>query len=94
METAQELIEALGGGENIVGIEPCLMRIRVEVGTQRAVVENGLRLPEILAVVRSGAYVQLVAGLKTEEIAADMKSLVANVPHGTRTGPVGEPVSA
>ena len=80
METAQELIEALGGGENIVGIEP--------------VVENGLRLPEILAVVRSGAYVQLVAGLKTEEIAADMKSLVDNVPHGTRTGPVGESVSA
>ena len=94
METAQELIEALGGGENIVGIEPCLMRIRVEVRTQRAVVENGLRLPEILAVVRSGAYVQLVAGLKTEEIAADMKNLVANVPHGTRAGPVGESVSA
>ena len=94
METAQELIEALGGRENIVGIEPCLMRIRVEVGTQRAVVENGLRLPEILAVVRSGAYVQLVAGLKTEEIAADMKSLVDNVPHGTRTGPAGESVSA
>ena len=94
METAQELIEALGGRENIVDIEPCLMRIRVEVRTQRAVAENGLRLPEILAVVRSGAYVQLVAGLKTEEIAADMKSLVANVSHGTRTGAVGESVSA
>lgn len=94
METAQELIEALGGRENIVDIEPCLMRIRVEVRTQRAVAENGLRLPEILAVVRSGAYVQLVAGLKTEEIASDMKSLVANVSHGTRTGAVGESVSA
>ena len=94
METAQELIEALGGRENVVGIEPCLMRIRVEVRSQRAVAENGLRLPEILAVVRSGAYVQLVAGLKTEEIAADMKALVTNVPHGTRRDPVGESVSA
>ena len=62
MAIEQTLIDALGGYLNIVEVEPCTMRIRVQVKTQRAVDEAALRVDGVLAVVRSGDVFRSCAG--------------------------------
>ena len=72
MAIEQTLIDALGGYLNIVEVEPCTMRIRVQVKTQRAVDEAALRVDGVLAVVRSGDVVQIVCGADSDVIATAM----------------------
>lgn len=76
MDAARALVEALGGGDNIVGIEPCSLRIRVEVVSQLPVREDDLRIPCVLAVLRSGPVVQIIAGADSDEIAGKMKEII------------------
>lgn len=72
MDDAVILIRALGGEDNILDVEGCILRIRVQVRDQSLVDEGALRLPGVLAVVRSGDIVQVVAGTVSDELAADM----------------------
>ena len=83
MTIEQALIDALGGHLNIVEIEPCTMRIRVQVKTQRAVDEAALRVDGVLAVVRSGDVVQIVCGATSDDIAQAMIASVESVAHDT-----------
>lgn len=83
---AVTLIRALGGRDNIVDVEGCILRIRVQVRDQGVVDEPALRLPGVMAVVRSGDVVQIVAGTVSDEIAADMMRHM-DVAHGTRDEP-------
>ncbi|MDC4232910.1 PTS transporter subunit EIIB [Actinomyces sp. B33] len=76
MDAARELIAALGGSANILDVEPCAMRIRVEVDSQADVREPGLRIPGVLGVVRSGSFVQIIAGLDSEPLADSMRDLL------------------
>lgn len=68
------LVDGLGGPRNIVEIEPCILRIRVVVADQALVDESRLRRPGVLAVVRSGEVVQVVAGPISDGIAAAMSA--------------------
>lgn len=76
MDAAVVLIDALGGAGNIIGVEPCSLRIRVEVASQDAVNEAALRIPGVLAVVRSGSVVQIVAGVDSDSVAETMVALL------------------
>lgn len=76
MDIARTLLDALGGARNIVEIEPCILRIRVEVKDPRLVNEAALRAPGVLAVVRSDEVVQIVAGTISDEWAEEMATLV------------------
>ena len=68
MAIEQTLIDALGGHLNIVEVEPCTMRIRVQVKSQRDVDEAALRVDGVLAVVRSGDVVQIVCGAQSDDV--------------------------
>ncbi|MBJ2328342.1 PTS transporter subunit EIIB [Schaalia cardiffensis] len=78
MEEALALIDALGGISNIVDVEPCSLRIRVEVKSQREVDEAALRIPPVLAIVRSGSFVQVIAGPESEVIAHKMREQISS----------------
>ena len=43
MSNAQQIVEALGGAENLVAVESCITRVRVEVSDPEKVREDGLR---------------------------------------------------
>lgn len=43
MSSAQQIVEGLGGRENITDLEPCITRLRVEVVDQDKVDEEALR---------------------------------------------------
>ncbi len=45
MSKAEEILAALGGGANVVDLEPCITRLRVELTDPGQVDEDGLSRP-------------------------------------------------
>ncbi|MDO5719407.1 MAG: PTS transporter subunit EIIB [Actinomycetaceae bacterium] len=76
MTAAQNLVDALGGVDNIIELEPCMMRIRAIVRDPLAVNEEAIRATNPLAVVCSGQYVQIIVGPQSDEIVSHMLEIV------------------
>ena len=94
MAIEQALIDALGGHLNILEVEPCTMRIRIQVKSQRDVDETALRVDGVLAVVRSGDIVQIVCGAQSDEVAAAMIAKLCGVAHDTPAESLSQRVHA
>ena len=94
MAIEQALIDALGGHLNIVEVEPCTMRIRIQVKSQRDVDEAALRVDGVLAVVRSGDVVQIVCGAQSHDVAAAIIANLRSVAHDTLSESLSKPVHA
>lgn len=75
MSTAEQIVNGLGGRENITDLEPCITRLRVEVLDQEKVDEDALRAAGAFGVVRSGRVVQVVVGPTADDLAADISRL-------------------
>ena len=94
MTIAKALIDALGGHLNILEVEPCTMRIRIQVKSQRDVDEAALRVDGVLAVVRSGDVVQIVCGATSDDIAQAMIASLESVAHDTPVEALSQRVRA
>ena len=94
MAIEQALIDALGGHLNIIEVEPCTMRIRIQVKSQRDVDEAALRVDGVLAVVRSGDVVQIVCGAQSDDVAASMIAKLRGVAHDTPSESLSQRVRA
>ena len=94
MAIEQTLIDALGGHLNIVEVQPCTMRIRIQVKSQRDVDEAALRVDGVLAVVRSGDVVQIVCGAQSDDVAASMIAKLRGVAHDTPSESLSQRVHA
>lgn len=88
-EIAHALIEALGGVGNIADIEPCMVRIRVEVRNPLKVNDQALRVGPVIALIRVDNIIQIVAGEVSEELAVEM--VQACEAHGEALGAVNVP---
>ncbi|BDA63442.1 MULTISPECIES: glucose PTS transporter subunit EIIB [Actinomyces] len=75
MSKAAQIIAGLGGQENIVDLEPCITRLRVEVADQDKVEEEALRAAGAFGVVRSGSVVQVVVGPTADDLASQIAKL-------------------
>ncbi|MCR2051687.1 glucose PTS transporter subunit EIIB [Actinomyces bowdenii] len=75
MSKAAQIIAGLGGQENIVDLEPCITRLRVEVADQDKVEEEALRAAGAFGVVRSGSVVQVVVGPTADDLASEIAKL-------------------
>lgn len=75
MSKAEQILAALGGDENVVDLEPCITRLRVEVADPAQVDEAALRAAGVIAVVRSGVAVQVVVGPEADTLASDIEDL-------------------
>lgn len=75
MSTAEQIVNGLGGQENITDLEPCITRLRVEVASQDKVDEDALRAAGAFGVVRSGKVVQVVVGPTADDLAAEISRL-------------------
>ena len=75
MSNAQQIVEALGGAENLVAVEPCITRVRVEVSDPETVSEDGLREAGAFGVVAQGFAVQVVVGPVADELVEEIKAL-------------------
>lgn len=75
MTKAEQILAALGGDGNVVDLEPCITRLRVELKDPALVDEPALRESGAFGVVRSGRIIQVVVGPEADTLAADIDSL-------------------
>ena len=75
MSKAEEILAALGGDANIVDLEPCITRLRVELNDPSLVDEAALKATGEFGVVRSGKVVQVVVGPEADTLASDIEDL-------------------
>ena len=76
MSTAEDILAALGGAENVIDIEPCITRLRAEVDDPHLVDEPALKAAVAYGVLRSGSVVQVVVGPQADTIASDIEDLM------------------
>lgn len=75
MTKAADMLAALGGSANVVELEPCITRLRVEVTDPALVNEDTLRENGAFGVVRSGRIVQVVVGPEADDLAEKISDL-------------------
>ncbi|WP_172120220.1 glucose PTS transporter subunit EIIB [Actinomyces faecalis] len=75
MSQAQKIVDALGGFDNIVEIEPCITRLRCELEDGSLVDEPLLKQAGAHGVVMMGDIVQVVVGPNADTIAEDIEDL-------------------
>ena len=75
MSQAQSIVDALGGFDNIVEIEPCITRLRCELEDGSLVDEAALQAAGADGVVKLGEIVQVVVGPNADTIAEDIEDL-------------------
>ena len=75
MTKAEQILAALGGDSNVVDLEPCITRLRVELADPALVDEGALRASGAFGVVRTGRVVQVVVGPEADTLAADIDHL-------------------
>jgi PTS system N-acetylglucosamine-specific IIB component len=75
MGKAEQILAALGGARNVLGVEPCITRLRVEVAEPGLVDDAGLRSSGAFGVVHSGHVVQVIVGPEADGLAAEIERL-------------------
>jgi N-acetylglucosamine PTS system EIIB component len=73
---AQEILAGLGGGDNIVTLEPCITRLRVELRDASRLDERRLRAAGAFGVLKVGNAVQVVVGPQADTIEQEMRRLM------------------
>ena len=69
-DQAQSIVNALGGFDNIIEIEPCITRLRCELEN-----EAGLKAAGAHGVLMVGAVAQVVVGPNADTIAEEIEDL-------------------
>lgn len=72
---AAQILAGLGGDENVVDLEPCITRLRVEVDDPDLVDEAALKAAGAIAVMQSGTVVQVIVGTEADTLASDIEDL-------------------
>lgn len=79
MSIAQQLVEGLGGAENIEDLEPCIVRIRAIVKDPAEVDEAIIRNTNPLGLVSSGNYVQIIVGKDSDALVEEMQQIICEL---------------
>ena len=75
MGKAENILAALGGADNLVELEPCITRLRVEVVDPSLVDEAALKATGAYGIMRSGSAVQVVVGPEADTLASEIEDL-------------------
>jgi PTS system N-acetylglucosamine-specific IIB component len=75
-ETAEQVLAGLGGADNIINMEPCITRLRVELRDNSKLDEAALKKAGAHGVMKMGKAVQVVVGTQADNIEAEMRGLM------------------
>lgn len=75
MSKAEQILAALGGDANVIDLEPCITRLRVEVEDPSLVDEAALKAAGAIAVMQAGSAVQVIVGTEADTLASDIEDL-------------------
>lgn len=75
-EVAAMLLKAVGGKNNVVGIDNCIVRLRLEIKNPRLVSERKIKASGVAGVMRPGKNnVHVVIGPQVEQVTDEFKKL-------------------
>ena len=78
-EIAKIILEGIGGKENIISVDNCITRLRLEVSDQSVVDEKIIKSAGVSGVIRPGKNsVQVVVGTQVQFVADEFKKLLKN----------------
>lgn len=75
-DKAAAILAALGGGDNVVELEPCITRLRCEVDDGGKVDVPALEAAGAHGVLQQGSVVQVVVGPEADTLAGDIEDLL------------------
>ncbi|MBE9373403.1 PTS transporter subunit EIIB [Saccharopolyspora sp. HNM0983] len=75
-DKAAAILAALGGGDNVVDLEPCITRLRCEVDDAGLVDVAALEAAGAHGVLQQGTVVQVVVGPEADTLAGDIEDLL------------------
>lgn len=93
-ERAEQLIAAFGGRENLVGVDACITRLRMEVADKSTVDKGALQTLGAAGVMEVGNNVQAVFGTQSDVLKDEIKAALAGPAPAESPAPVTEPVVA
>jgi N-acetylglucosamine PTS system EIIB component len=76
MSKVDQILAGLGGTDNIVEVEGCITRLRVEVKDPKQVDQPALKSAGAHGVVVAGNAVQVVVGPTADALAEDINDLL------------------
>jgi PTS system N-acetylglucosamine-specific IIB component len=74
---AEQIVAGLGGLDNLLDVEGCIIRLRAEVKDTALVDETALKRAGAHGVVHLGTAIQVVTGCDADELAADIDQLLS-----------------
>jgi PTS system N-acetylglucosamine-specific IIC component len=77
---AEQLIAAFGGRENLLNVDACITRLRVEVADKEHVSQSRLKALGAAGVIEVGNNVQAVFGPQADALKSDIKRALAGAP--------------
>ncbi|GAB77531.1 PTS system, N-acetylglucosamine-specific IIC component [Austwickia chelonae] len=89
-DLAEQLIEAFGGRKNLIDVDACITRLRVEVVDKSQVDKDRLRSLGAAGVIEVGNNVQAVFGVQADALKSDINVALA-ASSGTRPSGVSQP---
>ena len=93
-ERAEQLIAAFGGRDNLVGVDACITRLRMEVADKDVVDKAALQSLGAAGVMEVGNNVQAVFGTQSDVLKDEIKAALAGPAPAESPAPVTEPVVA
>ena len=84
---AEQLIAAFGGRENLVNVDACITRLRMEVADKTKVDQARLKALGAAGVIEVGNNVQAVFGTQAEALKNDINDALAGGAEPTPTAP-------
>lgn len=93
-ERAEQLIAAFGGRDNLVGVDACITRLRMEVADKSTVDKGALQALGAAGVMEVGNNVQAVFGTQSDVLKEEIKAALAGPAPAESPAPVTEPVVA
>lgn len=75
-DTAEQVLAGLGGSDNIISMEPCVTRIRVQLHDRSKLDEPALKQAGAHGVMKMGDAIQVVMGTKSDNIEGEMRRIM------------------
>lgn len=86
-----DILEAMGGKENISNLDACITRLRVQVNDVKNVDKNRLKKLGAAGVLEVGNNIQAIFGPKSDTLKSQMKDIISGKrPHKSQTTPEEE----
>jgi PTS system N-acetylglucosamine-specific IIB component len=75
-EVAEQVLQGLGGADNIKSMEPCITRIRVVLNDKSKLDEAILKEAGAHGVMKMGQAVQVVMGTQSDNIESEIRRVM------------------